>query len=267
MSANVQITSHRKPRTNRVHKALRAGVTGGVMGTIALTTAAQSASAAERPVDASTTAHDLAGSTAQAADSLKTAAEKYEVQQAQQQATKKAIAQAEKVLAKAKAEAKRKAAAEAAHKRAAEARTEAASSRSDTAGRTSLHVGVGVHLGQAGGNAAAVLDFLRAQVGKAYVSGATGPSAYDCSGLTQAAFKQVGVDLPRVSQDQSTAGTQVSLSSVQPGDLLYWGSAGSAYHVGVYVGDGKFIAAQNPSEGVVERDLSYDEPTGAVRVL
>jgi peptidoglycan DL-endopeptidase CwlO len=262
MSANVQITSHRKPRTSRVNKALRAGVTGGVMGTLALTTAAQSASAAERPAEA-TTAHDLAGSTAQAADSLKTAAEKYEVQQAQQQATQQALAEAEKVMKKAKAEAKRKAAAEAAHRRAAEARTEAATSRSSD--RASLSIGVSV--GPATGNAATLVNFLRAQVGKAYVSGATGPSAYDCSGLTQAAFKQVGVSLPRVSQDQSTAGTQVSLSALQPGDLLYWGSAGSAYHVGVYVGDGKFIGAQNPNEGVVERDLSYDQPTGAVRVL
>ena len=54
------------------------------------------------------------------------------------------------------------------------------------------------------------ISFLKAQLGKAYVLGSTGPSSYDCSGLTQAAFKQVGVDLPRVSQDQSTVGTQVA---------------------------------------------------------
>ncbi|MEU5548076.1 NlpC/P60 family protein, partial [Streptomyces sioyaensis] len=51
------------------------------------------------------------------------------------------------------------------------------------------------------------------------------------------------------------------------GDILYWGSAGSAYHVGVYIGEGKFIGAQNPSTGVVERPLSHDKPTGAIRVL
>ncbi|MCZ9338053.1 C40 family peptidase, partial [Streptomyces sp. TRM76130] len=117
------------------------------------------------------------------------------------------------------------------------------------------------------GSAAAVVSFVRAQVGAAYVSGATGPSAYDCSGLVQAAYKQVGVSLPRVSQDQSVAGTQVSLDSLQPGDILYWGGAGSAYHVGVYVGDGMFVGAQNSSTGVVERPLSYDPPSGAVRVL
>ena len=77
----------------------------------------------------------------------------------------------------------------------------------------------------------------------------------------------VGVDLPRVSQAQSTAGTQVSLSNLQPGDILYWGGAGSAYHVGVYVGGGQFVGAQNPSTGVVLRSLDYDPPSGAVRVL
>ncbi len=111
------------------------------------------------------------------------------------------------------------------------------------------------------------MSFVKAQIGKSYVLGATGPSAYDCSGLVGAAFKQVGISLPRVSQDQSTAGTQVSLSNLQAGDILYWGSAGSAYHVAVYVGDGMFVGAQNPSTGIVERPLSYDMPTGAVRVL
>ena len=108
-----------------------------------------------------------------------------------------------------------------------------------------------------------MISFLKAQLGKAYVLGSSGPSSYDCSSLTQAAFKQVGIDLPRVSQDQSTVGTQVSLDNLQPGDLLYWGSSGSAYHVGVYIGGGKFIGAQNPSTGNVERDLSYSQPTGA----
>jgi peptidoglycan DL-endopeptidase CwlO len=112
----------------------------------------------------------------------------------------------------------------------------------------------------------AVLDFLKAQLGKPYVMGGTGPSSYDCSGLVQAAFRTIGVDLPRVSQAQSTAGTPVSLSDLQAGDVLYWGSAGDAYHVAVYVGDGEFIGAQNPSTGIVERPLSYDEPTGAVRI-
>ena len=83
--------------------------------------------------------------------------------------------------------------------------------------------------------------------------GGTGPNAWDCSGLVQAAFKQVGVDLPRVSQDQSTAGTQVSLHNLQLGDILYWGGAGSRVPRGVYVGDGQYLDARQPqSKGVVD---------------
>ena len=104
-------------------------------------------------------------------------------------------------------------------------------------------------------------------MGDAYVMGATGPSAWDCSGLVQAAFKQVGVALPRVSQDQSVAGTPVPLSDIQVGDILYWGGAGSAYHTGVYIGNGQYLDAANPSKGVVIQDLSGYPASGAVRVL
>ncbi|WP_344568033.1 C40 family peptidase [Streptomyces axinellae] len=269
MSPKAQIPSHRKPRSSKMNTALRAGMTGGVMGTIALTTAAAPALAADKDAPAQTQelpklSGDLAGSTTRAAQSLQTSAQQYELQDAQEAAAAKAKKQAQenkkKAEAKARAEAKRKA--EAASKaRAAERKAAAPASRS--AERATLNTASAPK----GGNVATVLSFLRAQVGKSYVMGATGPSAYDCSGLTGAAFKQVGIDLPRTSQPQSTAGTPVSLSNLQPGDLLYWGSAGSAYHVGVYVGGGKFIGAQNSSTGVVERPLSYDQPTGAVRVL
>lgn len=117
------------------------------------------------------------------------------------------------------------------------------------------------------GGIAVVLAFVKAQVGKPYVLGGTGPAAFDCSGLVQAAYLTIGVALPRVSEDQSTAGTQVSLSNLKPGDILYWGRAGNAYHVAIYVGGGEFIGAQNPTDGVAEHPLDYDEPTGAVRVI
>lgn len=97
--------------------------------------------------------------------------------------------------------------------------------------------------------------------------GATGPSAYDCSGLTQAAFRQAGVSLPRTSQAQSASGTPVSLSNLQAGDLLYWGGKGSAFHVGVYVGNGQYIDAANPRKGISLQNLSGYPASGAVRVL
>ncbi len=163
---------------------------------------------------------------------------------------------------KAKAEADRKAEAERATRNAARNTLQNAS-----ASASSGEQGVGTVKAPATGSAAAVLNFARAQVGKAYVLGGTGPSSWDCSGLVQGAYRQAGISLPRTSQAQSSYGTSVSLNNLQPGDILYWGSKGSAYHVALYIGGGRFVGAQNPSTGIVERSLSYDPPSGAVRVL
>lgn len=116
--------------------------------------------------------------------------------------------------------------------------------------------------------ASIIKAFLRAQVGEDYAWGANGPDDWDCSGLSLAALARVGVDLPRTSELQSTRGYRVSMNNLKVGDLLFWGlGPGLAYHVTVYIGDGKFIGAQNPSVGVVERSLSYDPPDFARRVL
>ncbi|EXU65931.1 glycoside hydrolase [Streptomyces sp. PRh5] len=272
MSPVAHIPSHRKPRRATSTRALRAGVTGGFL-TLAVAGAAVPASAtennaapAESTLEMPSVSATLASTAAQTADATQQAASDYELQAQKDQAAAHAKAAAKKAKAEAERKAKeaREAARKAAAKRAAEAKAQAAKA-SRSAERTTLSTTTSVS--NASGNAATLISFLKAQLGKAYVLGSSGPSSYDCSGLTQAAFKQVGVSLPRVSQDQSTAGTPVSLDSLQPGDLLYWGSAGSAYHVGVYVGGGKFIGAQNSSTGIVERPLDYDMPTGAVRVL
>ena len=226
--------------------------------------ASASASAAEttQTLQLPTLTADLATQVAQSADATQQAAANYELQAERDAAAAKAAKQAKADLAEAKKKAEAKEKAEAARKAAAEQAASRSAERTTLAATTTS-----TSTSTATGSAAAIVNFVKAQVGKAYVSGATGSSAYDCSGLVQTAFKQIGISLPRVSQDQSTAGTPVSLSNLQPGDILYWGSAGSAYHVAVYVGDGMFVGAQNPSTGVVERPLSYDPPTGAVRVL
>lgn len=226
--------------------------------------ASASASAAEttQTLQLPTLTADLASQVAQSADATQQAAANYELQAERDAAAAKAAKQAKADLAEAKKKAEAKEKAEAARKAAAEKAASRSAERTTLAATTTS-----TSTSTATGSAAAIVNFVKAQVGKAYVSGATGSSAYDCSGLVQTAFKQIGISLPRVSQDQSTAGTQVSLSNLLPGDILYWGSAGSAYHVAVYVGDGMFVGAQNPSTGVVERPLSYDPPTGAVRVL
>ncbi|MFD4561370.1 NlpC/P60 family protein [Streptomyces sp. NPDC058469] len=103
--------------------------------------------------------------------------------------------------------------------------------------------------------AAKAIAFARAQVGKPYVWGATGPGSYDCSGLTQAAWKTAGVTLPRVTTDQVNAGTTVPLADAQPGDLVFFYDEVS--HVGVYVGDGMMIHAPKPGAYVREESIYY----------
>ncbi|MEV5438553.1 NlpC/P60 family protein [Streptomyces sp. NPDC052682] len=100
------------------------------------------------------------------------------------------------------------------------------------------------------------LAFARAQIGKPYVWGATGPGSYDCSGLTQAAWKAAGVDLPRTTYDQVNAGTTVPLSQAQPGDLVFFYD--DVTHVGIYIGNGMMIHAPKPGTYVREESIFYD---------
>ncbi|MCX4988981.1 MULTISPECIES: C40 family peptidase [unclassified Streptomyces] len=104
--------------------------------------------------------------------------------------------------------------------------------------------------------AAKAVTFVRTQIGKPYVWGATGPDSYDCSGLTQAAWKAAGVSLPRVTYDQVNAGTTVSLADAQPGDLVFFYDDIS--HVGVYIGNGMMIHAPKPGAYVREESIYYD---------
>ncbi|WP_413758685.1 NlpC/P60 family protein [Streptomyces sp. MMBL 11-3] len=95
--------------------------------------------------------------------------------------------------------------------------------------------------------------FARAQIGKPYVWGASGPGSYDCSGLTQAAWKAAGVTLPRTTWDQVDMGTTVPVESVRPGDLVFFHDDIS--HVGVYIGDGMMIHAPKPGAYVREESV------------
>ncbi|MEU2156749.1 C40 family peptidase [Streptomyces sp. NPDC019396] len=266
MSHTAHIRSHRKPRPKSASKlALRAGVAGGVLSTIAVAGSAGPANAEpvtetiEMPALTLETPA-LATAVARSAEASQLAALDAELRTQEDAAAAKAA----KAAKTAKAEAVRKAEAE---KKAEEAaRSEARASRSSE--RTTLSASASKSdVSAPAGSVGTVISFLKAQLGDAYVMGASGPNAWDCSSLVQAAYRQVGVDLPRVSQDQSVAGTPVSLDNVQVGDILYWGGAGSAYHVGVYIGDGQYLDAANPSKGVVVQDLSGYPASGAVRVL
>lgn len=276
MSHTAHIPSHRKPRRSATKQALRAGVAGGVLSTLAVAAAAGTANAAEpvtETIEMPTLTTDLSTQIAQSAEATQQTAASYELRAEQDAAAVKAAKQAKEDQAAAEKKAEAKAKAEAAAKkkaeeerasRAAERTTLSAAGSGSGSGSSASSADVAA---PASGSVGTVISFLKAQLGDAYVMGASGPNAWDCSSLVQAAFKQAGVDLPRVSQDQSVSGTPVSLSNVQVGDILYWGGAGSAYHVGVYIGNGQYLDAANPSKGVVIQDLSGYPADGAVRVL
>jgi len=115
----------------------------------------------------------------------------------------------------------------------------------------------------ASGRAAAAVRYALAQVGDAYVYGAAGPSAFDCSGLTMMAWAQAGVGLPHSSSAQMGSGTPVSQSELQPGDLVFYYSPVS--HVGMYIGNGQIVNAENPSVGVKITGVNSMPYAGAVR--
>jgi cell wall-associated NlpC family hydrolase len=107
------------------------------------------------------------------------------------------------------------------------------------------------------------IAFARAQQGEPYVWGATGPNSWDCSGLTQAAYRAAGVTLPRTTGEQVGVGTRVSQSAMQPGDLIFFYSDHS--HVGIYIGGGQMIHAPHTGTVVKVAPITEMPIYGAVR--
>lgn len=101
----------------------------------------------------------------------------------------------------------------------------------------------------------AAISAARSKTGAPYAYGATGPSSFDCSGLTQWAFKQAGMSLPRTSFAQYAQGSSVSKSNVRPGDLVFFSTAGAgASHVGIATSSSTVISAT--SSGVMEHSFT-----------
>ena len=115
----------------------------------------------------------------------------------------------------------------------------------------------------ASGRAAAAVAYAMAQVGDAYVYGAMGENAFDCSGLTMRAWAQAGVSLPHSSSAQFSSGPRISADALQPGDLVFYYSPIS--HVGMYIGNGLIAHAANPGTGVAVAGLYSMPYVGAVR--
>ncbi|WP_325051404.1 C40 family peptidase [Pseudonocardia dioxanivorans] len=111
---------------------------------------------------------------------------------------------------------------------------------------------------------ASVLSIVMSKIGAPYRYGAAGPSAFDCSGLMYWAFKQVGITLPRTSRAQSTFGTPVAKSALQPGDLVFFYKPVS--HVAMYIGNGQVVHASTAGQPVKISSLASMPFSGARRV-
>lgn len=90
-----------------------------------------------------------------------------------------------------------------------------------------------------------MVAFARAQIGDPYVWGASGPNAWDCSGLTAAAYRRAGISLPHSSHAQARRGRAVARAHARPGDLVVWPG-----HVGIYAGGGYVIHAPQSGDRV-----------------
>jgi cell wall-associated NlpC family hydrolase len=119
---------------------------------------------------------------------------------------------------------------------------------------------------QAAPSAAAqqAVETAKQQVGKPYEYGAAGPDSYDCSGLTQYAYRSAGVELPHSSRQQSEMGTPVDRADLIPGDLVFYYEPVS--HVGIYIGDGQIVHAGNESTGVEVTTVDMEGYNTARRV-
>ncbi|WP_229328047.1 C40 family peptidase [Streptomyces sp. UNOC14_S4] len=111
--------------------------------------------------------------------------------------------------------------------------------------------------------AARAVAYAYSALGKPYVWGATGPSAFDCSGLAQAAWQAAGVSLPRTTYTQINAGRRVARGSLAPGDLVFFYPGVS--HVGIYVGNGQMIHAPHPGAPVRVAPVGEMPFAGAIR--
>ncbi|MBN1172750.1 MAG: C40 family peptidase [Micromonosporaceae bacterium] len=109
------------------------------------------------------------------------------------------------------------------------------------------------------GAAGKAVSFAYAQLGKPYVWGADGPSGYDCSGLTMAAWSRAGVSLPHNAKQQWGKVAHIQRGSLQPGDLVFYRSLG---HVGIYVGNGNIIHAPHTGDVVRVADVDIMSPYG-----
>jgi cell wall-associated NlpC family hydrolase len=115
-----------------------------------------------------------------------------------------------------------------------------------------------------------ITEYARQAVGSPYLWGGDDlDTGVDASGFTQVIYRKFGYSLPRTSREQAEECTEVSMDSIQPGDLIFYPGAeeNMADHVGIYIGEDKIIHAKNARDGVVIQDINYRTPISAGRVI
>lgn len=100
------------------------------------------------------------------------------------------------------------------------------------------------------------VDIIKSYLGIPYVWGGTSPSGFDCSGLVQYTYKQLGVNISRTSYTQVNDGRKIDKSELKSGDLVFFARHGDVHHVGMYIGNGKFIHAPQTGDVVKISNLS-----------
>lgn len=118
------------------------------------------------------------------------------------------------------------------------------------------------------GNGSEVASYARKFVGNPYsYGGASLTRGTDCSGFTMSVYAQFGYSLPHSAAAQAGCGRKVSLSSLQPGDLVFYKNGGHIGHVAMYIGGGQVVHASNPTDGIKISNVNYRKPCSARRIV
>lgn len=176
-----------------------------------------------------------------------------------------------------RAKRRRKAAAARAERERAAARAAARASRksssntstkSSSARKKSSNAGSSVSYSKGSGTGAQIVSYAKKFLGNKYVYGGTSlTNGTDCSGFTMSVYAAFGYSIPRTSREQSCYGKSVSLSSVKPGDLIFYKNGSSVGHVALYMGDGNVIHASNRVDGIKISNMYYRTPYCARRII
>lgn len=223
--------------------------------------AAQEAAAAQAEADAAAQAEaDAAAQAAQEAAAAQAAADAaaQAAQEAQQQADSQGTEEAQQ---QADAAAQEAADAQAAADAAAQAQADAAAQAAQEAQETTTSDSASTS-----GTRQSVVNFALQFVGNPYVYGGTSlTNGTDCSGFTQSVLANFGISIPRTAGAQSTGGRAVSLSNIQPGDLLFYSGSGDygIGHVSMYIGNGQVVHASNSRTGIIVSSINYRTPCAA----